>query len=65
MTAMSFADSMNSLDAMNDADVTINQIRLPSIKSLAMKVALLFKPSISLRTPEGQYRSQPNIGQHS
>jgi len=44
MTAMSFADSMNSLDAMNDDDVAINEIRLPSVKVLFARIVSLFKP---------------------
>jgi len=44
MITMSFADSMNSMDAMNDEDVAINEIRLPSIKTLFTKIVSLFKP---------------------
>jgi len=43
MTAMSFADSMNSLDAMNTDDVVINQVRLPSFALVLNKIASLFK----------------------
>ncbi|WP_314410722.1 hypothetical protein [Pseudomonas kuykendallii] len=62
---MSFADSMNSLDAMNDDDVVINEIRLPSVKSLALKVISLFKPSNTVDASRAQYIQQPNISQHS
>ncbi|MCQ4271145.1 hypothetical protein NA655_08940 [Pseudomonas kuykendallii] len=41
---MSFADSMNSLDAMNDDEVVINSIRLPSVKVLFARIVSLFKP---------------------
>ncbi len=41
---MSFADSMNSLDAMNDDEIVINEIRLPSFKTIALKFVSLFKP---------------------
>jgi len=62
---MSFADSMNSLDAMNDDDVVINEIRLPSIKSLALKVISLFKPGHTVDVSHGPYIRQPNVSQHS
>ncbi|WP_273234399.1 MULTISPECIES: hypothetical protein [Pseudomonas] len=62
---MSFADSMNSLDAMNDDEVVINEIRLPSIKSLALKVISLFKPGNTVDASRAQYIQQPNISQHS
>jgi hypothetical protein len=45
---MSFADSMNSLDAMNDDDVVINEIRLPSIKVFFAKIVSLFRPGRQL-----------------
>jgi hypothetical protein len=51
MTTMSFADSMNSLDAMNDHDVAINEIRPPSIKVIFAKIASLFQPGQRLQGP--------------
>jgi len=65
MTAMSFADSMNSLDAMNDDDVVINEIRLPSAKSLLLKIVSTFKPNRELGQPSPQFRQQQNLGQQS
>ncbi len=62
---MSFADSMNSLDAMNDDDVVINEICLPSIKSLALKVISLFKPGNTVDVSRAQYMQQSNVSQHS
>ncbi len=53
---MSFADSMNSLDAMNDDEVAINSIRLPSVKVLFAKIVSLFKPeqTVDLSTSQRQ-----------
>ena len=62
---MSFADSMNSLDAMNDDEVVINEIRLPSVKSLALKVISLFKPGNTVDVSRAQYMQQSNVSQHS
>ncbi|WP_282339950.1 hypothetical protein [Pseudomonas sp. PS02288] len=62
---MSFADSMNSLDAMNDDEVVINEIRLPSVKSLALKVISFFKPGNTVDASRAHYVQQPNISQHS
>ncbi len=52
---MSFADSMNSLDAMNDDDVVINEIRLPSIKVLLARMIASLKPAPRLVEPAGQH----------
>jgi len=57
MTAMSFADSMNSLDAMNDDDVVINEIRLPSIKVLLARMISALKPAPRLAEP-----TSPHLG---
>ncbi len=51
---MSFADSMNSLDAMND-DVVINEIRLPSIKVLLARMMASLKPAPRLVEPANQH----------
>lgn len=51
---MSFADSMNSLDAMND-DVVINEIRLPSIKVLLARMMASLKPAPRLVEPASQH----------
>jgi hypothetical protein len=45
---MSFADSMNSLDAMNVDDVMINEIRLPSIRALYARIVSRFQPGAKL-----------------
>lgn len=52
---MSFADSMNSLDAMNDDDVVINEIRLPSIKVLLARMIASLKPVPRLVEPASQH----------
>ncbi|MCQ4271144.1 MULTISPECIES: hypothetical protein [Pseudomonas] len=52
---MSFADSMNSLDAMNDDDVVINEIRLPSIKVLLARMIASLKPAPRLVEPASQH----------
>ncbi|WP_282339952.1 MULTISPECIES: hypothetical protein [Pseudomonas] len=60
---MSFADSMNSLDAMNnDDEVVINLIRLPSVKVLFARIVSLFKPEQTVDLPASQ-RQQHGLQQ--
>ncbi len=61
---MSFADSMNSLDAMNDDEIVINEIRLPSFKTIVLKFVSLFKPERNPVLGNATVQQQ-NLGQPS